>query len=430
MSTLTVARNYSISNDCVDARFSPNQQLIAYAVSGGSTLVYILNANYTTNKTLSSNFDSFAQIDFNNDSTELLVCGKKDPDRGYEIFDVTSGTLLHYISNYTSTPLSCRFSKLNTYVVGSKSGDITYYLANYTMNAKYSTGGGPDINGVAFSADSTVIATAWGDAQRKVATMTAGTTTLSVSLGSNSDDHLCVEYSPDGFLLAEGDDENLVIYDATKAALPTVYQNNTVGRIKALHFSGDSCWLAAGSDSSIVHIFFVNCRNNQPAAISQIRCPIDYFLNSTNQCQRCVVILPGCRRCTSAPICLVCTDQYYLNGNTCTLCTSITPSCTECSGASNCTRCIGTYFLNGTTCSLCYAAITGCLNCANSTYCTTCVNNSFYRNTTTNSCSLCTVNLPNCLKCTTSATCIQCISSYFIDGTGGCSKCSMKCSTC
>ena len=53
--------------------------------------------------------------------------------------------------------------------------------------------------------------------------MTAGATTLSVSLGSNSDDRLCVEYSPDGFLLAEGNEANLVIYDATKAALPTVY---------------------------------------------------------------------------------------------------------------------------------------------------------------------------------------------------------------
>lgn len=246
----------------------------------------------------------------------------------------TGGVLDSDYSNWSES-YSCTFSSTNTYIVGDSSGKIYYYNANYgyntTVNPSGSSNWGTIITGLAFAPNASVFAAALSANKQKVTTTVAGSNSASAWWGWNSSppDYLCVDYSPDGMLLAEGDSASLQIYDTTPGngnAYNQIFSDSTLGKINSVDFSFDNCWLAAGSDNSNVYLYSANCRKNQTASFSAIRCPIDYFLNSSNKCQSCSSLV-GCRKCSSASACLICTDQYYINGSSCALCTSINSAC-------------------------------------------------------------------------------------------------------
>ncbi len=85
-STMTVAGTYSSTSGVSSVRFSPDQSYLAYALSG--TTVHILNATTFANLyTLTSQFSTINQVDFNTDSNKIIVCGRQSSSKqGYEIW--------------------------------------------------------------------------------------------------------------------------------------------------------------------------------------------------------------------------------------------------------------------------------------------------------------------------------------------------------
>lgn len=242
----------------------------------------------------------------------------------------------------------------------------------------------------------------------RVFTFNVGSNT-SNSLGGTGNAYYSLDYSPDGTLMASGDDAgNLRFYDVL-----TSYNNfltfTSLGNLSTVDFSNDSCWLAVGSNNRNVYFYQANCMKKQAAKDPPFRCAIDQYKFNATKCEYCIKTLTGCRKCNSSTVCVICTDQYYLNSsNKCSLCSDINLACVECSDANTCTRCISTYYVNGTSCSLCFQAIPGCVTCLNSTYCLTCGNNSYYFDPINSNCSVCSVAMPNCVDCLSASICVAC----------------------
>jgi len=196
MSTFTVAYTYPAGTACNSAKFSPNQQFIAFGLASSS--VVILNANtYTVNTTITSGFNPVRQVDFNSNSNKLILCGKSGGNKGYEIWGVPTGGLLSSDYSLPSEAFSCTFSSVNTFAVGESTGNIYFYNANYVLNSTTPPGGGggggnPIISGLAFSPNASVIASAWSANRQRFGIQSAGSTSLSTTLGWNSNDYFCV----------------------------------------------------------------------------------------------------------------------------------------------------------------------------------------------------------------------------------------------
>jgi WD40 repeat protein len=158
------------------------------------------------------------------------------------------------------------------------------YTATYTLSWTYSnTNSNVDVNAVAFSANASLLAVGMGGNRFRVYTFTSASN-ASNSLGNTGNTYYCLDYCPDGSLLAAGDDGgNLRFYD-----LYNNYNNfdtiTSLGNLTTLDFSNDSCWLAVGSTNRNVYFYGANCIKNQPPKNPPFRCAIDQYKFNTTKC--------------------------------------------------------------------------------------------------------------------------------------------------
>jgi len=102
MGTFSVLYTYAATTNCNYARFSPDQKLIAFGMTGTSIVLFNVYTNNTfaVNKTLTSQFNNIDQLDFRGDSSQLLVCGNAGgPTKGYEIITISTGAVAHANTN-------------------------------------------------------------------------------------------------------------------------------------------------------------------------------------------------------------------------------------------------------------------------------------------------------------------------------------------
>ena len=147
-------------------------------------------------------------MDFNNDSTRIIVCGKSASGiKGYEIFSVPDGGLLHSDYAFPQEGLTCRFSSSNNFAVGDRNGGIYYYASPNTSIWSYTPTGGAVIYGVAFTPNGSVLGSGWGGGGSNKNIFTFDPVSLNASVLSypGSNDFKAVDYSPDGFTFASGD---------------------------------------------------------------------------------------------------------------------------------------------------------------------------------------------------------------------------------
>lgn len=168
LSTLTPVYTYAATSACNSAKFSPNQRFIAFGMT--NTSVVILNAaDYSLNMTITSKFNPIGQIDFNSNSSKLLVCGKGGTFMGYEIWEITSGVKLSSDYAYTRTILSCTFSSADSFAIGDNSSQVYFYNPNYVLNAtSIMSVFRPLVTGIAFSPNASIIAYAWASAVQRI----------------------------------------------------------------------------------------------------------------------------------------------------------------------------------------------------------------------------------------------------------------------
>jgi len=88
-STMTVAAVYNTTVAVNSVIFSPDSQYIAYALASSAVQILYVK-NFSVLYTITSpQFNSMNQVDFNNDSTRLIVCGKQGNAKlGYEIWNI------------------------------------------------------------------------------------------------------------------------------------------------------------------------------------------------------------------------------------------------------------------------------------------------------------------------------------------------------
>jgi hypothetical protein len=99
---------------------------------------------------------------------------------------------------------------------------------------------------------------------------------------------------------------------------------------------------------------------------------LDYFLNSSNQCEQCSASLDFCDICFNSTYCTVCSSGYFSASGICTSCSTIA-GCFMCTDASTCQSCINGYYLSGSSCATCSSALSNCYQCDSSTTCLTCL---------------------------------------------------------
>lgn len=73
-STLQSIYSFDAGGPVRTVRFSPNQKYLVYALT--STKVILMDTNYTIILNMTSAFSTISEMDFNNDSTRIVVCGK------------------------------------------------------------------------------------------------------------------------------------------------------------------------------------------------------------------------------------------------------------------------------------------------------------------------------------------------------------------
>jgi WD40 repeat protein len=147
-------------------------------------------------------------MDFNNDSTRIIVCGKAGSGlKGYEIFSIPDGALLYSDYTYIQDAQTCRFSMSNHFAVGDKNGGIYYYASPNTSVWNYTSNGGAIPYGVAFTPNGSILGSGWGGggSNKNIFTFNSvGTNVITLSY-SGSHDFKALDYSPDGFTFASGD---------------------------------------------------------------------------------------------------------------------------------------------------------------------------------------------------------------------------------
>ena len=173
-------------------------------------------------------------MDFNNDSTRIVVCGKGGSGlRGYEIFSIPDGALLYTNKNYNQEALSCRFSSSNHFAVGEKNGGFFYYASPNTSVWNYTSTGSASVFGVAFTPNGSVLGSAWGGggSNQYIYTFNPVVTNPGVLSYTGTDDFKAVDYSPDGLTLATGDTGGNLRVHLISDSYKVIYNQSSLGSI-------------------------------------------------------------------------------------------------------------------------------------------------------------------------------------------------------
>lgn len=142
-----------------------------------------------------------------------------------------------------------------------------------------------------------------------------------------------------------------------------------------------------------------NCENCDDFGVCS-RCALGYYL-STNSCERCN---SQCESCIASQLCTKCNSGYLLIQGYC-----CPDGCSSCNH-NKCWGCVDGYLYDGNNCVACP---NNCLPCIGGV-CTSSPNIECFK---------------NCLSCSSPNWCDKCEDGYY-PVTGGCSKCSYRCSKC
>jgi hypothetical protein len=167
------------------------------------------------------------------------------------------------------------------------------------------------------------------------------------------------------------------------------------------------------------------CRRCMGTKCSQ--CYQGNYMDSTGTCQQCPGY-PKCSACSSPKgTCTACSSGYTYNYSnaSCTPCQDSLPNCSSCMFG-YCIACNTGYYLFTNKCLACPDK---CSSCTSLTRCTGCKTGILINYACTEGCSS---SDPYCMKCSsTPNTCIQCITGFYLNSQGKCSKCpDTNCSTC
>ncbi|KAL4499512.1 hypothetical protein ABPG73_009062 [Tetrahymena malaccensis] len=168
-------------------------------------------------------------------------------------------------------------------------------------------------------------------------------------------------------------------------------------------------------------------------------CNLDGYYKNSLQCSKCI---QNCIACSDSSTCFKCSPGYFINAsNQCEKC--FDPNCLICSGKNqqDCTSCnsVKPYFLQDdhscTDCSLdgyyknsqqCSKCIQDCITCSDSSTCSKCSPGYFIN--ASNQCEKCFD--PNCLTCSDDHSCTDCNLNGYYKNSQQCSKCNQNCITC
>jgi hypothetical protein len=216
------------------------------------------------------------------------------------------------------------------------------------------------------------------------------------------------------------------------------------------YLNGNTCKACVFTVNSCCPTFISNCSMCKGISVCQA-CTMGYYLSNSNQsCTNCLLTLPYCLTCSSATVCTLCNNTYFLNAqNQCVSCANSISQCQLCTNAIYCTYCqLPFLMVNGSclncpiwptnnlhyldannVCQLCSTITENCIICNQDQTCTQCSDLYFLSN---NVCYLCSGSITNCLSCNSNTSCNICLPGYYPDiaNSTKCVPCSSNVSHC
>ena len=109
--------------------------------------------------------------------------------------------------SYGDDARSCRYANDGHYAVGSKDGYIRYYDSSYNQVWRNRRDSDSEIEGLAFSPNSSYLLATWTADSRKVAIFDVSSNTSEINLTSPNSDSDAADWSSDGTLFAFGNND-------------------------------------------------------------------------------------------------------------------------------------------------------------------------------------------------------------------------------
>ena len=344
----------SIGHNSLTSKYSPDQNFIAVGYQGGTSIL-IFTSTLTLYTTITSAFNNVFEVDFSADSTKLMVCGNNGGGvNGFEIYGVSSTSTTWNIVNsstgYSKPFVACRFAPDGSFATGSQDGRLRYFLPDYSWSwsvQPYSIA--TSVNTLDFTSNGSILiaggASGGGNINVYVYSIPSGTAIngyINPNNNQNSD-VLAIDFDDDGSVYAFGDKNNdVAFYNGTQlTGNISVFSISMAKVVTSVAFSRDGCWFAATCADAWVYLYSSCPKVPQPSNPKPI-CPMEQYMTSAPICRKCNADMVGCRMCNNATVCLVCTDQYYLNtaNSLCLPCINAIKACTACSSNTFCYQCL------------------------------------------------------------------------------------------